>query len=93
MLQWIGEKEILWNGREKDRYVCRILNVETKERRTVPHPIYSVSPDGKTAVAADFRRINDVRPGYGYVGFPDPHADELFRIRGLQRTAVQRRTG
>ena len=77
MLQWIGEKEILWNDREADRYVCRILNIETKERRTVPHPIYSVSPDGKTAVAADFRRINDVRPGYGYVGLPDPHAGEL----------------
>lgn len=87
MLQWISEKEILWNDRENDRYVCRILNVETKEQRTVPHPIYSVSSDGKTAVGADFRRINDVRPGYGYVGLPDPHADDsapgdsgIFRI-------------
>ena len=77
MLQWIGENEILWNERESDRYVCRILNVETGERRTVPHPVYSVSPDGKTAVTADFRRINDVRPGYGYVGLPDPRGDEL----------------
>ncbi len=77
MLQWIGESEILWNDRESDRYVSRILNVKTGDRRTLPFPIYSVSPDGKTAVSADFRRINDVRPGYGYVGFPDPHADEL----------------
>ena len=77
MLQWIGENEILWNERESDRYVCRILDVETGERRTVPHPVYSVSPDGKTAVTADFRRINDVRPGYGYVGLPDPRGDEL----------------
>ena len=77
MLQWIGENEILWNERESDRYVCRILNVETGERRTVPQPVYSVSPDGKTAVTADFRRINDVRPGYGYVGLPDPRGDEL----------------
>lgn len=77
MLQWIGESEILWNDREADRYVCRILNVKTGDRRTIPHPIYSVSPDGKMAVSADFRRINDVRPGYGYVGLPDPHADEL----------------
>lgn len=77
MLQWIGEKEVLWNDREADRYVCRILNVETRELRTVPQPVYSVSPDGKTAVTADFRRINDVRPGYGYVGLPDPHAGDL----------------
>jgi hypothetical protein len=38
-----------------------------------PRPIYSVSPDGKSAVTTDFRRIADVRPGYGYAGFPDPH--------------------
>ena len=25
----------------------------------------------------DFRRLNDVRPGYGYAGLPDPHRDEL----------------
>jgi hypothetical protein len=77
MLQWIGETEILWNDRERDRYVCRILNVKTGDQRTVPHPIYAVSPDGRTAVAADFRRINDVRPGYGYSGPPDPHGDDL----------------
>lgn len=77
MLQWIGDSEVLWNDREADRYVCTILDVQTRERRTIPHPIYSVSPDGKTAVSADFRRINDVRPGYGYVGLPDPHAGEL----------------
>jgi hypothetical protein len=29
------------------------------------------------AVTADFRRINDVRPGYGYAGLADPYADEL----------------
>ena len=77
MLQWIGESKIIWNDREAGRYVCRILDVKTRERQTVPHPVYSVSPDGKTAVTADFRRINDVRPGYGYVGLPDPHSTDL----------------
>ncbi|NLX95194.1 MAG: twin-arginine translocation signal domain-containing protein [Rhodopirellula sp.] len=79
MLQWIpgSRTEILWNDREGDRFVCRILDVRTKQGRTIPHPIYSVSPDGKTAVAPDFRRIHDVRPGYGYAGLEDPHADHL----------------
>ncbi len=40
-------------------------------------PIYALSPDGQTAISADFRRINDVRPGYGYAGLADPHAGEL----------------
>jgi hypothetical protein len=51
--------------------------VETRILRTIPQAIYCVSPDGKTAVAPDFRRINDVRPGYGYCGSRDPHADDL----------------
>ena len=79
MLQWLpgSENKVLWNDRVGDKFVCHILDVVTKKRRTIPHAIYSVSPDGKTAVAPDFRRINDVRPGYGYAGPPDPHSDDL----------------
>jgi hypothetical protein len=79
MLQWLpGSKtKVLWNDREDDRYICRILDVKTGERRTIPHPVYSVSPNGKSAVTPDFRRIQDVRPGYGYPGLPDPHTDFL----------------
>lgn len=79
MLQWLpgSESEIIWNDREDGAYVSRILDVESGRKRTVPHPIYSVSPDGKTAVSPDFRRIQDVRPGYGYAGPPDPHTDDL----------------
>lgn len=79
MLQWRpGSKtEVLWNDRQDDRFVCHILDVETRKKRTIPHPIYTVSPCGKWAVSPDFRRVNDMRPGYGYAGLPDPHKDEL----------------
>ena len=79
MLQWIpgSDTKVLWNDRRQDRYVCRIFDVATRRMQTVPHPIYALSPDGRTAVSADFRRINDVRPGYGYVGLADPFADQL----------------
>lgn len=78
MLQWRpgSTDEVLWNDREGDRFVCRVLNVKTKEAHTLPHAVYAVSPDGKTAVTADFRRINDMRPGYGYAGLPDPNVDK-----------------
>ncbi|NQT86936.1 hypothetical protein HQ560_09240, partial [bacterium] len=42
----------------------------------LPHPVYTLSPDGRTAVSPDFRRIQDMRPGYGYAGLPDPHKAE-----------------
>ena len=79
MLQWRpgSATEVIWNDREGDHFVCHILDIETRERRTLPHPIYTISPDGKTAVAPDFRRVNHMRPGYGYTGLPDPNEDVL----------------
>ena len=79
MLQWLpgSNTRVLWNDREGDRFVCRIFDVTTRQRRTIPRAIYCVSPDGKSALTADFRRIQDVRPGYGYAGLVDPHADVL----------------
>jgi len=76
MLQWLpGSKtEVIWNDRDADRFVSRILNVRTGKTRTIAAPVYAISPDGKTAVAPDFRRLNDCRPGYGYAGIPDPNA-------------------
>ena len=77
MLQWLpgSAEEVIWNDREGDAFVARVLNVRTRQLRTLPAPIYSLSPDGKWAVAPDFRRLNDCRPGYGYAGLPDPNRD------------------
>jgi len=79
MLQWLpgSTSEAIWNDREGDRFVAHILDVQTGRRRTLPHPIYCVSPDGRWGLAPDFRRLNDTRPGYGYAGLPDPAADTL----------------
>ena len=83
MLQWRPapasnkQGEIIWNDRQDDRFVCHIFDVFTRKKRTLPHPIYTISPDGRTAVAPDFRRIQDMRPGYGYTGLPDPYAHDL----------------
>jgi hypothetical protein len=78
MLQWRpGSKtEVVWNDRQGDRFVCHILDIKTREKRTIPWPVYALSPDGKYAVTPDFRRVQDMRPGYGYPGLPDPHKDE-----------------
>ena len=79
MLQWRpgSKSEVVWNDRDGDQFVCHVLDVFSGKKRTVPHPVYALSPDGRWAVAADFRRINDMRPGYGYGGVPDPNADVL----------------
>jgi hypothetical protein len=55
--------------------VCHILDIKTRERRTIDSPIYALSPDATWAVTTDFRRIQDTRPGYGYAGIVDPARD------------------
>lgn len=77
MLQWIpgSATEVIWNDRQGERYVSRVVNVQTGETRTLPKAIYALSPDGKTAVGTEFSRINALRPGYGYVGLSDPYFD------------------
>jgi hypothetical protein len=77
MLQWLpgSASEVLWNDREGDRFVCRILDVKAETSRTLPAPVYCVSPDASWGIAPDFRRLNDCRPGYGYAGIPDPNRD------------------
>jgi len=62
---------------EGARFVCHILDINTSEKRTLPYPIYTVSPDGRTAIGADFRRIHHLRPGCGYGGVPHPNHDVL----------------
>lgn len=82
MLQWRprSSSEVVWNDRDGDQHVCRIMDVKTRKMRTLPRPVYALSPDGKWAITADFSRIQRMRPGYGYVGLTDPchseHAPE-----------------
>lgn len=79
MLQWVpgSKSEVIWNDRQEGQFVSHIVDVQTGKKRTLPHPIYTLSNDGKWAVAPDFRRLNDCRPGYGYAGLPDPNKDVL----------------
>lgn len=73
MLQWRpgSETEIMWNDREQDRFVTRILDIATGDCQTFPFPFYALSPNGRQAVGVDFERIQDMRPGYGYPGIVD----------------------
>lgn len=79
MLQWLPQSDrlLMWNDRDGDRFVCRIYDLKSKRTRTLPAPVYTLSPDGKTGLAPDFRRLNDVRPGYGYAGIADPNREKL----------------
>ena len=75
MLQWIpgSKNEVIWNDIAGDHYISRIFNVKTGKVRTLPKAVYALSPDGTWAIGTDFNRIQNLRPGYGYAGVPDPY--------------------
>jgi hypothetical protein len=76
MLQWRpgSDREVVWNDRDGDRFVSRVLDVRTRKLRTLPRPVGHLSPDGKLALCEDYSRIWNFRAGYGYAGLPDRYA-------------------
>lgn len=74
MLQWIpgSDYEIIWNDIQNGKFVSHVLNIKTKEKRTLPKAIYTLSNDGTFALGTEFNRIQNLRPGYGYPGTEDP---------------------
>ncbi|MBE7560653.1 hypothetical protein HS125_17635 [bacterium] len=68
MLQWRpgSDREIIYNDREGERFVARILDVSTGRTRTLPRAVGHVSPDGKYALCEDFARMRAMRPVIGY---------------------------
>ncbi len=79
MLQWIpgSSSEIIWNDSQENRYVSHILDVTSKQKRTIPYPIYAISPTEKYALGLDFERLQDMSKGYGYVGLVDSYQQDL----------------
>lgn len=79
MLQFIpgANDEVIWNDRKNGKFISRIVNIHTKKERMLPHPIYTLSPNGKFGVGTNFTRIQYVRPGYGYKGVEDPNLLDL----------------
>ena len=68
MLQWIpgSTEEIIWNTYGDHGFESKIYNINTEKTRTLPRPIYTLSPDGSYALCVDFDRLQFFRPGYGY---------------------------
>lgn len=78
MLQWVpgSESLVIYNDRQAGQYVSHVQDVFTGQRSTLGRAIYALSPQGQYAVTTDFRRINELRPGYGYSGLADVYTAE-----------------
>lgn len=74
-LQWLNEKEIIFNNAENGKIISTILNVETNESRNLPYPIDTEYNTDSESIATTFsyERLQVCMPGYGY-----PYSDEAY---------------
>jgi hypothetical protein len=88
MLQFVpgSSEEVIWNDREGDHFVSHIVNIKTMKVRTLSMPVYTLSPDGQTALGLDFARLQIRRPGYGYVGV----IDKTLNVQAPDSTGIYR---
>jgi hypothetical protein len=92
-LQWInwlgdeGDERILFNSRRDDDHIeTTIVRPDGRDRVTLDHPTYTVSPDGRTMLTLAYERLSHCRPEYGYAGLVDPHqTNPAPRHSGVQR--------
>lgn len=87
-LQWIpgSESEFIWDDRSDagNSFVSRIYNMETGETRILPYPVYTVSPDGTTALTHDFERMK--HGGTNFVGIEDKFKDQWApEVTGIRK--------
>jgi len=96
MLQWLNDadRKIIYNDREGDHFVARILDITTGEKQTLCRPIYTLSPDGQRALSLNFSRLDRERPGYGYPSASDansginhPDSEGIWLVDLKQNTA------
>lgn len=81
MAQWLGpdfKSKILYNDLRNGMYSSVILDIETNKERVLPMPVYTLSVDGKTALALDFSRLHSLRLGYGYAALPEKTKGEAL---------------
>lgn len=91
MLQWLpgSSEEVIWNARLEDSFVSIIYNIKTGQRRILPKPIYTLSPDGKTGFGIDFARLQFFRPGYGYATLDNAVPEKAPTDTGIYRMDLQ----
>ncbi|HAI14165.1 MAG TPA: hypothetical protein DCM28_20840 [Phycisphaerales bacterium] len=79
MLQWLpgsNTTQYIYNDCRNGRFVSVIADIFKGAIKTIPLPVYCLSPDGCWAASTNFSRLATERPGYGYEGVADSYADQ-----------------
>ena len=73
-LRWwpSNEKYICFNDIDDKKYVCKKVNIETKQVEQIfCKALYDIDNEGTYGLSLNFSRLQRLRPGYGYDYFQD----------------------
>ncbi|MBR3228255.1 MAG: hypothetical protein IKF68_06900 [Erysipelotrichaceae bacterium] len=70
MSSWFDKDHIIHNDFDGQRFISKIVNIDTLETRTIGFPIYSLSKDRSFALSLNFSRLAKLRKDYGYFNLP-----------------------
>lgn len=79
MLQWYPTDPsnlFLYNNRKNGCFVGVLSDTNGEIQQEYSRPIYALTSDGRWGLSLNFSRLHKYRPGYGYVGIPDPFETE-----------------
>ncbi|HUC92443.1 MAG TPA: hypothetical protein VMS09_10495 [Paenibacillus sp.] len=65
MLQWLPGNRLIFNDIDANRLVSRIVSLDG-EQTVLPWPVQTVHPGGTRALTLNYKRLDRLRPEYGY---------------------------
>ncbi len=78
MVQWLPEgQSVLFNDAVAGKLVTRIINLTTQQEQILPLPVQTLHPNGKQALSLNYKRLDRLRPEYGYNSAVSNFASDL----------------
>ncbi|MGB7405108.1 MAG: hypothetical protein WA906_05420 [Pacificimonas sp.] len=76
--QWLpgSGRRLIWNDREGNDFVARVVDLDHGRTETLERPVYAVDPRGHFFLSLNMARLETLRPGYGYAGGNGARLDE-----------------
>ena len=65
-LQWLNEKEIIYNKIDDGKLVSCIYNIQERKKKNLINPIYSISKKTKKFLTVNYSRLWHLWKSYGY---------------------------
>ena len=70
LAQWVaGGPQIVFNSRIDGRFRAQIVDTSCGTATILPRTVYAAAPDGSAFYGLNMRRLEHLRPGYGYATY------------------------